>query len=287
MPFRYSAFTVMMPEYTLAEAAALLKELGYDGVEWRVHSVPQTPLAKTDFWRGNKATIDLDTILNTAKDIRQITLDAGLEIVGLGTYLSYKMTAEVERCMEAARIMGCRSIRVSPPSYDGTENYNDLYEEAVDGFMRIEELAKEYRVRANIELHVGNICPSASLGYRFVQNFDPDQIGVIFDPGNMIIEGHENWQMGLDLLGPYLSHVHVKNVAWAEDSTSEDGVKQWKPVMKPMKEGMVQWDKVLLALDRAGYKGWLSFEDFAPGDTKKKLAEDLAFLKGLETTLGI
>ena len=43
MAFRYAAFTVMMPDYTIEESAALLSKLGYDGVEWRVHNVPSGP----------------------------------------------------------------------------------------------------------------------------------------------------------------------------------------------------------------------------------------------------
>ncbi|MGC8864020.1 MAG: sugar phosphate isomerase/epimerase family protein, partial [Armatimonadota bacterium] len=166
MPLKYAAFTVMMPEFTPAEAVSLLKSLGYDGIEWRVHSVPTQFPAKPDFWRSNRATIDVETIVDTADTIRRMTEDAGLEIIGLGTYLSYKLLDDVERCMAAARAMGSPSIRVSPPGYDGSVNYNDLFEEAVDGYSQVENLAREYGVRANIEIHHGKICPSASLAYR-------------------------------------------------------------------------------------------------------------------------
>lgn len=286
MPFKYSVFTVMMPEYDLKNAAALLGKLGYNGVEWRVHNVPGAPPEVTDFWRGNKATINVETIVDEAENIRKITEDNGLEIMALATYLSYKLLDDVERCMEAARIMGCGAIRVSPPGYNGSENYNDIFEEALEGYGKIEELARDYNVRANIELHHGKICPSASLGYRLVSNFDPEYIGIIYDPGNMVCEGCENWQMGLELLGPYLSHVHIKNAAWVR--TGEDnGVKRWKTEMVSLKDGIVAWDEVLLALDRVGYKGWLSFEDFGPGETEAKLRDGIGYLKSLEKTLGI
>ena len=287
MPLKYAAFTVMMPEFTPKEAASLLKKLGYDGVEWRVHSVPSEFPAKPDFWRSNRATIDAGTIIAKAELIREMTHEAGLEIIGLGTYLSYKLLDDVERCMEAASAMGVSSIRVSPPGYDGSENYNDLYEEAVDGYARVENLARDYKVRANIEIHHGKICPSASLAYRLVSNFDPDFIGVILDPGNMIFEGHENWQLGLELLGPYVSYVHVKNAAWLPEKGARSGEKRWKPSVVPMTEGFISWADILTALDKVGYGGWLSIEDLAPGDTKKKLAGDLAHFKALESTLAL
>lgn len=287
MPFKYSVFTVMMPEFDIAESAELLKSLGYDGVEWRVHSVPSEFPDKPDFWRGNRATIDIETIVKTAPEVRRITEDAGLEIVGLGTYLGYKLLDDVARCMEAARIMGCKRIRVSPPNYDGSVNYNDLYEEALDGYAKVEDLARQYDVQANIEIHHGNMCPSASLTYRLVSNFDPDYVGVIFDPGNMICEGRENWQLGLELLGPYLSHVHVKNAAWVESGVSEQGEKRWKHAMVGTKEGFVDWTEFFLALGKVGYSGWLSFEDFSQGDTKTKLAGNIAYTKDLLGRLGL
>jgi sugar phosphate isomerase/epimerase len=286
MPHKYAASTVMMPEFAPSEAVTLLRTLGYDGIEWRVHSVPAEFPAKPDFWRSNRATIDVGTIVETADSIRRMTQDAGLEVIGLGTYLSYKLLDDVERCMEAASIMGAPSIRVSPPGYDGSENYNDLYEEAVDGYGRVENLARDYKVRANIEIHHGKICPSASLAYRLVANFDPDFVGVILDPGNMIFEGHENWQLGLELLGPYLSYVHVKNAAWLSEKGT-GGEKRWRPAVVPMTQGFISWPDVLASLDKVGYNGWISVEDLASGDTKKKLTDDIAHFKALESRLNL
>ena len=287
MPFKYSVFTVMIPEFDIPASAALLQSLGYSGVEWRVHSVPSVFPDKPDFWRGNRSTIDIETIVEKAPEIKRISDDAGLEIIGLGTYLGYKLLDDVARCMEAARMMGCPSIRVSAPNYDGATNYNDLYEQAVDGYGQIENMARDFGVQANIEIHHGSMCPSASLTYRLASNFDPDFIGVIYDPGNMVCEGYESWQMGLELLGPYLSHVHAKNAAWQESGVSANGEKLWKHSMVATKDGSVSWPEVLLALDKVGYQGWISFEDFGPGDTKTKLSEDLAYVKELVDRLGV
>lgn len=286
MPFKYAAFSVMMPEYTVEESAKLLQSLGYSGVEWRVYSMPSSVPSQTDFWRGNKATVDLNTIVDKASDIKKLSEDHGLEIVCLGTYLSYKLLDDVKRCMEAAKIMGCGSVRVSAPKYDGCQNYHDIFDKAVDGYGKIEEIARSFKVRANIELHQGSICSSASLAYRFVSNFDTDHIGVILDPGNMVAEGHENWQLGMELLGPYLAYVHIKNTAWVVDG-EVDGVKRWKTAISPIKEGIVSWADVLIALDKVGYNGWLSLEDFATGDTKTKLVEDLAYLKSIEAQFDV
>ncbi len=269
----------------MEEVATLLKQLDYNGVEWRVHSIPREHKSMAGSPLSHCSTVDIESITKKAREVRALTEDHGLEVLALGTYLSYRLTEDIERCMEAAAIMGARSIRVSPPAYDGSQNYNDLYEEAVEGFAKVEDLAREFQVRATVELHPRGICCSASLGYRLVSNFDPDYVGVILDPGNMMMEGFENWQMGLELLGPYLSHVHVKNSAWFAEDLS-DGRRQWHAAVVPLREGSVSWSRVIEALDAVGYNGWLCLEDLSEGDTRTKLADGIAYLRSLEVRVG-
>jgi len=284
MEFKYCVFTVMTPDLGLEEAASTLRSLGYEGVEWRVSKIPKEAPATVDFWRGNRATVDASKVLEEAPGVKALSDRYGLAIPALGTYVTAKELGEVRRSMEAARIMGCPQIRVGVPGYDGSRNYNELFDEAVEDYGRVEALAKEYRVRANMEIHMGNICPSASAARQFLSNFNPKHVGAIYDPGNMACEGYENWQMGLEILGPYLAHVHVKNSKW-EVVSEEDGVKRWRATMCGIKEGHVYWGDVLAALRKVGYKGWLSFEDFSKGDTRTKLKEDIGYLKSLEKRL--
>ena len=53
---KYSVFTVMTPEWTLPEAAQNLAALGYDGVEWRVETLPNDlpDDAPVSYWDNNK-----------------------------------------------------------------------------------------------------------------------------------------------------------------------------------------------------------------------------------------
>lgn len=283
MGFKYSVFTVMTPDLSLEKLAATLKSIGYDGVEWRVTTVPEK-IEKIDFWRGNKATVDASRLIEEAPRVRRLSDENGLAIPALGTYLSAENPAEIEKAMKAAKIMGCPQIRVGVPRYDGSRDYNELFKETVDRFAEVEMLTKKYDVKGNIEIHHRTICPSASSTYRIVSNFDPDHIGVIYDPGNMTCEGYENWLMGLQILGPYLSHVHVKNAKW--QLSIGEGHSGWHPVWCSLSEGFVDWREVLSALRKVGYDGWLSFEDFSEGNTLTKLRENLKYMKDLERSFG-
>jgi len=61
---------------------------------------------------------------------------------------------------------------------------------------------------------MNTMTPSPALAERLVSHFDPRHVGVILDAGNMVYEGFETYSLAVDLLGPYLAHVHVKNAAW-------------------------------------------------------------------------
>jgi len=284
MGWRYSIFTVMCPELDLEQTAALAASLGLDGLEWRVTRKSPEPIEKINYWSGNRSTVDVDDIEADLKRAKRITDSHGLAIPFLGTYMSCREHDLVGRVMQVAAGVGCTKMRVGPPRYDGKRPYAELYQEAVRDFERVAGLARKHKVQACLEMHMGNITPSAGLAHRLVSHFDPAEIGVIFDPGNMVVEGFENYQMGLELLGPYLSHVHAKNACWVKQG-EEAGVAKWQSRMVSMREGQADWSAVVAALKKVGYDGWLSFEDFAEADTRTKLNDGLVYLKALEASL--
>jgi sugar phosphate isomerase/epimerase len=127
-----------------------------------------------------------------------------------------------------------------------------------------------------IEIHHETICPSASLAHRLISNFDPQAIGAIYDPGNMVYEGFENYRMGLELLGPYLAHVHIKNAAFARPA----GGGVWTATWAPLEDGVVNYPQLFAALRAVGYDGWLSMEDFsAARPSREALRHNLAFVR--------
>jgi sugar phosphate isomerase/epimerase len=284
MQFQYAVNTVMLPECDLEEAAALIRRFGYDGVEWRVSDPSREPPGLPGYWSGNRCTIDLRKLEEELPRVRAICRAEGLSAPALGSYVGAADTENVRRCMEFARELGCPQIRVRAPMYHGDRPYAELFEEGVRQLEGAADLAKELGVRANIELHAGSICPSASLGHRLVSRFDPQYVGVICDPGNMATEGYENWRLGMELLGPYLAHVHAKNVEWRY-GTEQAGTIRFNPHWTQLQEGVVAWDEVLKALDRVGYSGWIAMEDFSEMRADRKLKDDLAYLRNWEKGL--
>jgi sugar phosphate isomerase/epimerase len=214
------------------------------------------------------------------KEIARMTADLGLKVPSLGTYLNHTDFDGIERMMTVAKIFGAPAMRVNPGRYDGSRHYREAFDEGVGAFGRSQMLAKRFGVKLLVEMHPGNITPSASAAFQFVSNFSPDFVGTIHDAGNMVNEGFENYQMGFEILGPYLAHVHVKNGGWISAPAESPREMTWKGVVTPMRKGVVDYADVLRGLKRVGYDGWLSFEDFSQEKSQaERVKDNLIFIK--------
>jgi sugar phosphate isomerase/epimerase len=283
---KIAVFTVCMPEFTPEDAAPKLREMGYDGVEWRTTSVPAPGAPVINYWTGNRCSIDPATIRDRAASLKALCRKHKLAMPILGTYVGYNDLALIEGCMEAGREMGVKGLRVSPGGYNPKDGYDKLVTAALKGWEKVVKLGKKHGVKPLFEIHMGNLTPSCSAARRFADHFSPDDLGVIHDAGNMVCEGFEQWSLGLDVLGHYLAHVHVKNGMMSIQSGDADGNLRWGYSSDTLRHGEVNWRDLLDALKRVGYDGWLSLEDFSPGDTIKKLADNATYLRTLikETT---
>jgi sugar phosphate isomerase/epimerase len=271
---KIAVFTVMLPDLTPEVAAQELKAAGYDGVEWRVTRIPPERRAEPpSFWGNNLCT--LEPTEAEAQRARALAESAGLAIPNLGTYITVGDVAATEEAMHFARAAGSPQMRVGVGGLQG-EAYAKRFAAAQAYLAEVEKLARRYGLKALIEIHHETICPSASLAHRLISNFDPQAIGAIYDPGNMVYEGFENYRMGLELLGPYLAHVHIKNAAFARPASG--GV--WTAIWAPLEDGVVNYPQLFAALRAVGYDGWLSMEDFsAARPSREALRHNLAFVR--------
>lgn len=280
---KYSLFTVSIPEFTPRQALAKMKEAGYDGVDWRVTQLPKDEAIQREapsYWRNNLCTIDIHTIEEEAPALKALCAEYALEINALATYLdAYSDEEDIATCMRAARTLGCKRIRVNAPKYDRTKHYNDIFADAVKGFAKVERLAKQYGIKTDFEMHMGTITPSASAARALASHFDPKFIGVIYDTGNVIYEGLEDYKMALEILGPYLDLIHIKNAKWEEDKESG----RFKPTWASFQKGFADFKDFIKVLKEWGYDGYITFEDFSSEeDSWNKLKNNLHYIKTIE-----
>ncbi|WP_100405364.1 sugar phosphate isomerase/epimerase family protein [Bacillus solitudinis] len=278
---KFSVFTVIAPDLTPDEILTSLKEYGYDGVEWRYKEKPQKlQEEKPSFWGNNLCTIAPDYSKEKLTRLLEKTKKLGIETVSVTPYLACGDIEETEKVLHVAETLGASMIRVGVPSYNRSENYHDLFEKAVRYLHEVEEMCKQYNIKGLVETHHMTITPSASLAYRLVNTFDPKHIGVLYDPGNMVHEGYENYRMGLELLGPYLAHVHAKNTGWEKKERHKEDKSEWTAEWKLIEEGLVDWKQVLTDLKAVGYDGYIGMEDFSmQKSTKETLKHNINWFK--------
>jgi len=280
---KHSAFTVLFPDRGLDEVFQLLSRLGYDGVELRV---------KEDYH------VAPDQLLSCVGRLTALMSRTGLEVPVLGTYLPVTDLETLLPVFEAADRLGAKGVRVSlGPPLDGTRSYWEVLAEAQRGVEALVKAIRPFLAKALLEIHFRTAIASPSLAYLLLKPFDPARVGVIYDPANMIIEGREDWRLGLDVIGDFLAHVHVKNTAWYRE-------KGWAWRWEELATGIVDWGEMIRILSAHGYAGYLSNENLSrvvlPGATgfvgetlsqptgqtaqpiEAKLRDDLQYLKSLE-----
>lgn len=285
---RYSATSVMLPQLTLEEQAGLLQRLGYDGIEWRVRRVSEEARGKGfSEWGAHKNDLTPENFLSTAERMKRVAADHGLAIAGLASNAPATDFEQLRLLAEGAAACGAPLIRVGcPRGYDGTEDYNLLYEEAVEAYGKALEVVSRHGVKAALEIHGGTIHPSVSLAHRIVSNWEPPRVCVIYDPNNMVVDGYETTEVALELLGPYLGHVHVGGHKPVAKSRDETGTVEWGWESVSLGEGLYDHPRLLKKLKLIGYAGFISVEDFRDAPVEEKLSNAIDYLRGVEAGLG-
>lgn len=293
---RLSVTTVMIPELDLRETVALLQRLGFQGAEWRVRRIPPDKrTAPWSFWGNHKNDLTPERFLQEAREIRKLCDDHGLKLVALAPQVRADQPDELKLLADgAAEAAFCGPtgtaiasgtpvmIRIAAPrDYDGRIPYPDLYDEAVEAFGKAIEITRSRRVKTVVEIHNGTIVPSASLAHRLISHFDPKDIGAIYDVNNLAADGYETPKLALELLGPYLAHVHLGGRKPVPGVPDARGTVAWKFEGCPLAEARLPLPEIFTLLKARGYQGFLSLEDFRPGPAEPKLVESLAYLKAL------
>ncbi|KOP64260.1 xylose isomerase [Bacillus sp. FJAT-18019] len=261
---KLSVFTVATPDLAPEELAKAAADAGIESIEWRFKEVPaDAATEKPSFWRLNRCSMDPGGTQEDWLRFREAADKYERRSLAVVPYLSCGDVEATEKVMQAAKLIGASFIRAGIPGYDRKRNYNELYDQAVQYLHEVEELAAAYGVKALVETHHLTIAPSAGLAHRLVSHFNPQHIGVLYDPGNMVYEGYENYRMGLELLGPYLGHVHVKNGGYRKTPSVDGTSAVWSAEWSALSQGAVPWRQVIQDLQSVGYDGYYGIEDFS------------------------
>ena len=283
---KIGAFTTFLPEYTFPEACKLIKALGYEGVQPRIvppASVNFDPAKPFNPWGNNKGGISETDFFADPKGALKPATDLGLAISSVASYTS---TADMERAVNMAKACGkagIRNVRLGAlhMPQEAKFDYNTFMERSRGTYKELVAEAKKVGVRPCLELHMGTAYPSPSGTVAFLRGLSPEDVGILYDPANMLSDGWEVPKVALNVMGAYLAEVHVKNGKYIPDGVDARGVAKWKVANAPLAEGCVNWADVIDALKQHGYNSWLVEEGHTEENTYVRLQTALALLKKL------
>lgn len=286
---KFSATTVAMPHLTLQEQAALLARLGYDGIELRVRRIADSlrAAAVPSNWGYHVNDVTPENFARKAPEIQAVLSDAGIALAGIASNAACTDLDQVKLLVDGAVATGAPFIRVGAAAGykpDGSTEYRRVYGETIAGYSQALQITRGTGVKVVLEIHGGTIHPSASLAHRIVGQFDPAEVGVIYDPQNMVRDGYETTALALDLLGPYVAHCHVGGHRPVFSEPETDGRGQWQWEACPMAQGLFDFTTMMAQLRRIAYQHFISVEDFRNAPVEEKLADAIAYLRSLDHT---
>jgi sugar phosphate isomerase/epimerase len=116
---------------------------------------------------------------------------------------------------------------------------------------------------------------TASSLLQFLNDLPVRNIGVNFDPANMILYGTGDPNDAIRTLGRHIRHVHIKDALPSDSPGTTWGQ------MTPVGSGQVNFDKFLTTLDSVGYTGALAIEQESGHRRIEDIRAAINFLKTL------
>jgi sugar phosphate isomerase/epimerase len=281
---KLSVTSVMLPRWDLDQTFDTLAARGYDGIELRCRYNPDDPDVEPSPWGRHLTDVSPDNIVDKAAQIREVARRSGVRVAALAPSFTYEDTDTVTKIIKGAVAIDADDpplIRVGAQRHDRTLPYQPQFLGARAGFANLVEIAREYGVKIIYEIHVGTIAVTCSRTLELLRDLDPTHVGAIFDVPNMIKVGIEDTRMGLELLGPYLAHCHVGNAKPVQTERDATGKMQWAWEFCDLREGVADIPQIIQDLKDVGYAGYISLEEFGPGDDEDKIAEQGAYLRQL------
>jgi hexulose-6-phosphate isomerase len=248
-------------QWSLKECLELAKDAGFDGVELN--------FALEGEFSAESAPADIE-------QIRQLASDVGINISGVCSFLfwPYSMTQNDEarrakgielarQMIAAARLLRTENLLVVPGAVyvPWIEDFDPVPNDVCDRRAReaVRTLLPEAE-KAGVFINIENIFANGFLFspqemVEFVDSFGSKHVQVHFDTGNIMhYQFPEHW---VPILGKRIKNIHFKE--W-DKRTQEFNLHTFRTLL----DGTTNWPAVIEALDKVGYRGYLTFEYFHP-----------------------
>ncbi|MCL2703580.1 MAG: sugar phosphate isomerase/epimerase [Defluviitaleaceae bacterium] len=166
--------------------------------------------------------------------------------------------AELESCARFAQMLGvgdiCTHLGFIPEC-----PCDSLYADFIAALRYLLQYYKDMGIRLNME--TGQETPVTLL--RVINDVQSDNIGINFDPANLLMYGKANPIDALSIIGKYVNGVHAKDGEYPTDGVSLGEE-------KPLGAGRVNIPLFVETLHNLGYTGALTIEREISGERQRR-----------------
>ncbi len=276
---QYVLFTDNLADLTIEQVCQEVKQAGFDGIDLTLrpggHVLPE------------KAEMGLSAV-------RAIADRHNLAVPMASTAITDSNSPHAEDVIASCAHYGVNKIKLGYWRYEPFGTIQQQLDAARKKLERIVKLARQYHVLPCVHVHSGDVLANGgAILYLILKDFSPDDIGAYVDPMHMTVEGGlYGWEMGLDILVPWVSLVGIKNFHWQPRGRNADGQMEFHAEYVPVADGHanlgrfmsrlrdIQYDGVVSL--HSEYKGRSSFRVLSSRELLTQSAADLAFVKSLQ-----
>lgn len=153
-----------------------------------------------------------------------------------------KSVEQHHRWVEAARFLGCHSIRVNARG-EGTET--EVADASVDALSRLATFAAPYQINVIVENH-GSYSSNGKWLADVISRVGMENCGTLPDFGNFTIRSDETYDryLGVEEMMPYAKGVSAKSYVFDAEGNEAD----------------FDFDRLIKIVYDSGYRGWIGIE---------------------------
>lgn len=222
----------------VAEAAAVAKAQGYDGLDLTVRPGGHVAPERVDE--------DLPAAIEAARK-------AGSAIPMVTTGIRDTGSPHAERILRTLKAVGLRHYRWGGFRYDLKNPLEPQLKQIKKLVSELAAMNRQYGVCAMYHTHSGIGQVGASMWdlAQLLEGEDPELVSVNYDIGHATVEGgFGGWIHSARLLASRIRGVALKDFQWRKNARGE-----WRPAWRPVGEGMVDFAQFFAILKEAGFAG--------------------------------
>ena len=244
---RFSVFTKPWKKESLDELGELVRNMGFDAVEFPFRDGYQVQPAD-----------GIEGIKKMAKTLEKhgvavTSLAAGIDVQAVDG--KGEVSGIDETVFAGCGESGIPIIRICQ-SYNRDLGFHQNMDALKKKYNSVIPYCKKYGVTLGVQMHQGSADVNCSWdSYILLKDFDPKYIAAVWDAGHAGLAG-EAPRYGLDCIWDHLCMVNFKNALWyRKNPVSPAEQAQWTAQWVTAKNGMSNWKDAVDYLKKRNYGG--------------------------------